>query len=99
MDVMYIIKVGKSLYSIAFQCVNVVYFNLVLLTIFEHYISFIQNLSTSPEVEPPYFEEHVRQALRFHLENPNVNETVFPQRKGHVFKKNAEGKWRRMEKI
>ncbi|XP_072029573.1 protein N-terminal asparagine amidohydrolase-like [Amphiura filiformis] len=52
-----------------------------------------KNLSTSPEVEPPYFENHVRQALTFYLQNPDPAKTVFPQQRSHVYKRNAEGRW------
>lgn len=46
--------------------------------------------STSPLVEPPHYVNITRRTLRFMKENPNPLSTVFPNRKGHYFKRNDD---------
>ncbi|XP_060066595.1 protein N-terminal asparagine amidohydrolase-like isoform X2 [Ylistrum balloti] len=49
--------------------------------------SFIrEHLSTSPEQEPPYFEDHVRAALLQIKEHPEPLKTVFKDGKPHCYK-------------
>ncbi|XP_072168214.1 protein N-terminal asparagine amidohydrolase-like [Diadema setosum] len=56
--------------------------------------SFIRrHMSTSPDVEPPYFENHIRAALRWVLDHPNPAQTVFPGNKPRIYRKDKEGEW------
>ncbi|XP_054762807.2 protein N-terminal asparagine amidohydrolase-like [Lytechinus pictus] len=56
--------------------------------------SFIrEHLSTSPEVEPPYFEEGIRDAIRWVMNHPHPTLTVFPGNKPRVYTKNQHGLW------
>ncbi len=51
-----------------------------------------QCLSTSPGVEPEYFEQSVRAALGFYLSHP-VAASVFPNGQPHVFTMTPDGQW------
>ncbi|XP_033647006.1 protein N-terminal asparagine amidohydrolase-like [Asterias rubens] len=49
-------------------------------------------LSTSPAVEPEYFEQSVRAALGFYLSNPDAA-SVFPDGQPHAFTMTPDGQW------
>lgn len=53
----------------------------------------LQNLSTSPEVEPAHFVMNVRATFKFIQQNPFPTVTVFPDNTAHFFRKNEHGLW------
>ena len=54
---------------------------------------FFQYMSTSPEQEPEYFEDHVRAALQVIFNHPKPHETLFPGDKAWRYKKQPDGTW------
>ncbi|XP_064638295.1 protein N-terminal asparagine amidohydrolase-like [Lineus longissimus] len=53
----------------------------------------LQNLSTSPEQEPPGFIQHIKETLAVMKKHPRPKQTVFPGNKGHEYKKEQNGSW------
>ncbi|KAM9305550.1 protein N-terminal asparagine amidohydrolase [Gastrophryne carolinensis] len=56
----------------------------------------LENLSTSPEAEPPHFVQHMRSALQFLKDNPQPNISLFPDGKSWSYKKKDDGQWQRI---
>ena len=50
-------------------------------------------MSTSPEQEPEYFEDHVKAALKVLLEHPCPHETLFCNKNAWRYKKQQDGSW------
>lgn len=53
----------------------------------------LQNLSTSPLAEPPYFVAHLRSTMKFLKNNPEPQNSLFPDKKPRTYKKNESGLW------
>ncbi|OQR79134.1 protein N-terminal asparagine amidohydrolase-like [Tropilaelaps mercedesae] len=53
----------------------------------------LQNLSTSPEVEPPHFVMNVRATFKYIQQHPFPTVTVFPENRAHFFRKDEHGLW------
>ncbi len=53
-------------------------------------------LSTSPEQEPEYFEDHVRAALRVLHQHPEPDKSLFPDKLPWKYKKQADGSWMKL---
>jgi len=53
----------------------------------------LQNFSTSPKQEPPYFEEHVRQCFCILRDHPQPERTLFLGSHSRVYRKNAMKLW------
>ncbi|KAF7243046.1 Protein N-terminal asparagine amidohydrolase [Varanus komodoensis] len=56
----------------------------------------LQNLSTSPQAEPPHFVSHIRATLTYLKEHPFPHKTLFPSRKPWRYRKNTDGLWERV---
>ncbi|XP_060116867.1 protein N-terminal asparagine amidohydrolase isoform X1 [Heteronotia binoei] len=56
----------------------------------------LQNLSTSPQAEPPHFISHIRATLLCLKEHPFPDKTLFPSRKPWIYIKNGDGLWERL---
>ena len=50
-------------------------------------------MSTSPEQEPEYFEDHVRAALKILHDHPFPHKTLFVDNEAWRYKKLADGSW------
>ncbi|XP_070581190.1 protein N-terminal asparagine amidohydrolase-like isoform X2 [Ptychodera flava] len=53
----------------------------------------LNNMSTSPKVEPPDFVAHMRAVLKHVIENPNPRKTLFPGGKPRLYEKDSSGLW------
>ncbi|XP_033125713.1 protein N-terminal asparagine amidohydrolase-like [Anneissia japonica] len=56
-----------------------------------------QNLSTSPDVEPPDFVSHVRETLKYVILHPQPGPDVFPGGQPRRYRKDGHGMWVRIE--
>ena len=55
--------------------------------------TFLQFMSTSPKVEPPYFVENQKKIFRTAIQNPNMYKDIFPGRCNRVWKLHKEKGW------
>ncbi|XP_053550338.1 protein N-terminal asparagine amidohydrolase isoform X2 [Bombina bombina] len=56
----------------------------------------LQYFSTSPEAEPSHFVAHVKSTFKFVKDNPYPADSVFPDDRPRVYRKNADGLWERI---
>ncbi|XP_007891901.1 protein N-terminal asparagine amidohydrolase isoform X2 [Callorhinchus milii] len=57
----------------------------------------LQNMSTSPLVEPPHFVKHIKSTLQFLNDHPVPDDSLFPNGRSRIYKKNAQGLWERID--
>merc|ERR1712064_133330 len=55
--------------------------------------TFLQRMSTSPKVEPPYFVENQKKIFRTAIENPDLYKDIFPGRSSRVWKFHKDKGW------
>jgi len=88
------IKSHARCYSFGSVIVLILDFRVLLVDVLRYYCC-PQRLSTSPEQEPPHFEEHIRSALRVLRSHPKPHITLFPDARPRTYHLNCDGLWLR----